>query len=122
MGSIEELDECHCCDEDYVDEFMEDKKNDFSIKFTKRLKSLQLALQMPLDEAALFAKAGFYYHENPGRLKCFSCYLILNEWDKTMDPWITHAFWNPSCLHVKDKKGEKFIQNVVQNWKKFYLD
>ena len=118
----EELEGC-CChdnDEDNVDEFMEE--NNFFKKFSKRYKSLQLALEMPCDKAANFAKAGFYYYENPGRLKCFSCYLVLNEWDKSIDAWITHAFWNPSCLHVMDKKGEKFIQNVVKNWKNFYLD
>ncbi len=65
-----------------------------------------------------WSKAGFYFFESPDRLKCFSCNIVLSDWNITDDPWIEHAFWNPSCQHVRDIKGDDFISDINRKWRR----
>ncbi len=68
----------------------------------------------PLD----LAKAGFYYLMEPDKVKCYQCGIILSDWCVGDDPWAEHAFWNPKCIHVMDKKGDEFINDVIKCWRK----
>lgn len=68
----------------------------------------------------LLSKAGFYFLEGPDRVKCFSCNLVLGDWNIIDCPWEEHAFWNPTCQHVKDKKGENFITQLNSKWRRQY--
>lgn len=66
------------------------------------------------------AKAGFYFFEEPDRVKCFACNIVLGNWCIIDDAWKEHAFWSPDCLHVRDKKGDNFIAEVNRKWRMKY--
>ena len=47
------------------------------------------------------AKAGFYYTGMGDRVMCFSCKVILKNWEPRDTAWGEHARWRPSCNYVK---------------------
>lgn len=86
------------------------------LRVSERSKSFGTSWRKYYINTLDLAKAGFYFLAEPDRVKCFSCHLILGDWCITDDPWIEHAFWNPKCQHVKDKRGEDYIREVNKNW------
>lgn len=88
-------------------------------KIRERVKSFDNPLwQKCFIDPVYWAKAGLYFLDAPDRLKCFSCKIVLCDWNITDDPWEEHAFWNPTCLHVRDKKGDYFIAEVNRKWRR----
>lgn len=88
-------------------------------KIKNRLRSYRCVWKNLHIDILELSKAGFYYVENPDRVQCFSCKLILEDWCVTDDPWEEHAFWNPKCKHVMDKKGSDFINDINKKWREY---
>ncbi|GJQ74489.1 hypothetical protein Trydic_g21358 [Trypoxylus dichotomus] len=63
------------------------------------------------------AQAGFYYTGNGDKAICFSCGLGVHKWEETDDPWVEHAKWSPYCQYILKEKGQKFVQDVLNNQK-----
>lgn len=61
-------------------------------------------------------RAGFYYIGISNCVKCFSCGVGLEDWNITDNIWLEHAFWSPHCQHVKNVKGDEFVENIMRNW------
>lgn len=66
------------------------------------------------QKPAELAEAGFYYLGVGDQTICFYCGGGLKDWEETDDPWEQHAFWFPKCNHVILKKGQEFIDRVVE--------
>ncbi|VDI12851.1 Hypothetical predicted protein [Mytilus galloprovincialis] len=59
------------------------------------------------------AEAGFFSMERKEDRVCFYCDGCLRKEVLTMDPWREHARWFPVCPHVLQKKGERFVHDVL---------
>ena len=35
-------------------------------------------------------------------------------WERDDDPWEVHALWSQKCMHVIQKKGEAYIEQVLE--------
>lgn len=91
-------------------------------KIKDRVKSFENPLWTKyFIETIYCAKAGFYFLEAPDKLKCYSCKIILDDWNITDDPWAEHAFWSPECKHLKDKKGDEYISEINRQWRRNFL-
>lgn len=80
-----------------------------------RLKSLQ-NWPMSKPSAKLMAEAGFYIPNKnaPEIVKCFSCFIELDGWEPTDDPWEEHRkralLLNPKCKYIElGKKESEFV-------------
>lgn len=99
-------------DQDWEDPFMYNKIKD-------RVKSFENPMWTKCYiDVLCCAKAGFYFLEGPDRLKCYSCKITLDDWSINDDPWAEHAFWSPTCRHLKDKKGDEYILETNRQWRR----
>lgn len=64
------------------------------------------------------AEAGFFYIGVGDRVKCFSCGGGLKDWDENDEPWEQHALWMNKCRYVKLIKGDAYVEQVVNRFKK----
>lgn len=102
-------------DQDWEDPFKYNKIKD-------RVKSFDNPLWTKyLIDILYLAKAGFYFLEAPDRLKCYSCNIILDDWSITDGIWAEHAFWSPSCKHLRDKKGDAYISEINKQWRRDFI-
>ncbi|XP_069139302.1 uncharacterized protein [Argopecten irradians] len=75
-----------------------------------------------LDQTPLvMAKAGFFYAGYGDYVRCFVCGGGLRNWEPGDDPWVEHARWFPRCIHVKQHKGQSFINLVLQRQRELTL-
>ncbi|XP_069139323.1 uncharacterized protein [Argopecten irradians] len=75
-----------------------------------------------LDQTPQFmAKAGFFYAGYGDYVRCFFCGGGLRNWEPGDDPWVEHARWFPRCTHVKQHKGQPFINLVLQRQRELTL-
>ena len=44
--------------------------------------------------------------------RCFTCDGGLQRWDPQDDPWIEHTRWFPECDHVRQTRGQEYIDLV----------
>lgn len=79
--------------------------------FTDWPKSLK---QKPI----ILAEAGFYYEGTGDKTVCFECNGGLKDWEEEDDPWEQHALWFPTCKFLVDTKGQDFISDVKEKFKK----
>lgn len=47
------------------------------------------------------AKAGFYYTGMGDRVMCFSCKVVLKNWEPSDTAWDEHARWRSSCSYLR---------------------
>ncbi|XP_071137536.1 putative inhibitor of apoptosis isoform X2 [Mytilus edulis] len=66
------------------------------------------------------AEAGYFYTGDNDIVRCFCCDLGLAEWDPKDNVWTEHARHNPKCHFLKNKKGDEYIENIQQDWRKIY--
>lgn len=67
---------------------------------------------------AIQAEAGFFTMEERREDRvCFFCDGCLRKDVLTLDPWREHARWFPVCPHVLQKKGERFVHDVLYDTK-----
>ncbi|KAH3860100.1 hypothetical protein DPMN_022993 [Dreissena polymorpha] len=59
------------------------------------------------------ARAGFYYDESSDYLRCFHCLVKLQSRGTRKDIWEEHAELFPFCAHVRQCKGDSFIESVL---------
>ena len=59
------------------------------------------------------AMAGFYYEKSIDCLRCFHCLVILPSRGTRTDIWEEHAEIFPFCGHVRQCKGDTFIESVL---------
>ncbi|KAH3711356.1 hypothetical protein DPMN_070861 [Dreissena polymorpha] len=59
------------------------------------------------------ARAGFYHDESSDCLRCFHCLVKLTSRGTRNDIWEEHAELFPFCAHVRQCKGDTFIENVL---------
>ena len=43
------------------------------------------------------ADAGFFYEGDRDRVRCFWCYILLQDWETKDDPFEEHAKWSGKC-------------------------
>ena len=66
------------------------------------------------------AEAGFYYTGHLDLVRCFNCKLGLSQWSLEDCPWEKHAQHNQNCGHLKQCKGNKYIEDIQREWSKIY--
>ena len=92
------------------------KENTFMGKYSDRLKSFA---QAPFCLSALlkqrFARAGFHSIGTRDHIKCFDCKLVLQDINYNECIFAQHAFWSPECSFILNRKGHKFVEDVVKN-------
>lgn len=88
--------------------------------YDSRLQSFSLSWQNRAKKKSrpspeTLAEAGFYEcpDQRKDAVKCHSCELVLFGWNDKDDIWHKHALQSPSCPYVRERKGEKFIQDLV---------
>lgn len=64
--------------------------------------------------------AGLFYTYEHDVVRCFCCDLGLSEWDIADDPWTEHARHSPNCWYLKRVKGQQYIDQVQEDWKRIY--
>ena len=69
-----------------------------------------------LDVEALSA-AGFFFKSEPDRCECFCCGLVISGWKKNDNPWVDHAWYDPTCCFLRKLKGGTFVQTVLKEKK-----
>lgn len=74
--------------------------------------------QTPRD----MAMAGFLFAGYSNYTRCFQCGGGLRNWEAGDDPWVEHARWFPQCSHVRQNRGEKFINAVLRKQQERVLD
>ncbi|OWF42757.1 inhibitor of apoptosis [Mizuhopecten yessoensis] len=75
-----------------------------------------------LDQTPLqMARAGFFYAGYGDYVRCFFCGGGLRNWEAGDDPWVEHARWFPRCTHVKQNRGQTFINLVLQRQRELTL-
>ncbi len=67
----------------------------------ERLKTFDEWPKYMKPTAPELAKAGFYYTGMGDRVMCFSCKVVLKNWEPTDTAWGEHARWRPSCNYLK---------------------
>lgn len=117
--SVDEIDEVDNCNFNLDIVELEHLEGRHFSKIKNRLRSYKEVWRKMYIDILDLSKAGFFYVENPDRVQCFSCKLILEDWCITDDPWEEHAFWNPKCKHVIDKKGLNFISDINKKWREY---
>lgn len=80
--------------------------------FLSRLKTFDSYPTSSIKNKYLLSECGFTYMGDDDIVQCFSCGLILHNWEKTDEPWFEHSKWNPKCIFVLLCKGSQFIENV----------
>ncbi|KAK3099246.1 hypothetical protein FSP39_001508 [Pinctada imbricata] len=60
------------------------------------------------------AKAGFVYEGTEDFTRCFFCGGGLREWEDEDDPWVEHARWYPKCVYIRQCKGDKYVQDIIE--------
>jgi len=87
------------------------------VKESDRLVSFNKSCWMKfiVDPKALSA-AGFFYLGVDDKVKCFSCGLIVGDWNFTDTPFDEHAFWSPECKFVLNEKGPMYVASVKKRW------
>ncbi|KZC11010.1 Apoptosis 2 inhibitor [Dufourea novaeangliae] len=63
----------------------------------------------------ILASAGFYYTGLRDLVRCFHCDGALRDWETTDDVWTEHARWFSKCEFVNLIRGQKFIQECIDN-------
>lgn len=61
----------------------------------------------------VLAECGFVYDGHGDRTYCYCCGGGLQDWVENDDPWEQHALWFPDCDYLKLKKGQEFIDHVI---------
>lgn len=59
--------------------------------------------QKPKD----LADAGFFYKNIADRVTCFSCGIVIGQWEPTDDPWLEHIKWADNCEYLRLMKNVK---------------
>ncbi|XP_041356973.1 baculoviral IAP repeat-containing protein 3-like [Gigantopelta aegis] len=62
---------------------------------------------------ANLARAGFFFHNVPDRVKCFQCGLGLRDWDDTDYPMACHEEWSPDCPFIRSYKTQAQQMNQL---------
>jgi hypothetical protein len=61
-------------------------------------------------------QAGFYYSGIPNFVRCYSCNGGLENWAPNKNPWIEHAKFYPECHHLRNVKGQLFIDGIQKTF------
>lgn len=83
-----------------------------------RVRSFDVLLQQTKEMIERFSVAGFYYTGRKDFVKCFECGLGLGEWRGDDEPWQQHAIFNGNCKHLRENKGQEYIDFIVDFHKK----
>lgn len=54
-------------------------------------------------------EAGFYYSGFDDNVRCFSCGGFVQGWNANDDPWVEHAKIHSTCVFVREKKSDFFV-------------
>ncbi|KAH3795375.1 hypothetical protein DPMN_148925 [Dreissena polymorpha] len=55
------------------------------------------------------AEAGWFYMGIDDNTRCFACGCTLMNWEPEDDPWKEHCRWSPHFPHVREVKGDHFM-------------
>ena len=61
------------------------------------------------------ARAGFYSLGKRDHVKCFECKLVLEDINYNECFYAQHAFWSPTCEWILNRRGHKFVDDVLLN-------
>ncbi|XP_076076498.1 inhibitor of apoptosis protein-like isoform X2 [Mytilus galloprovincialis] len=60
------------------------------------------------------AECGFFFTHFEDCVRCFHCGIGLRNWEEDDNPWVEHARWSRKCQYLIRRKGQEFIDSVVQ--------
>ena len=80
-------------------------------------KRLETFTHWPLDyflNPKDLTEAGFFYTGVSDNIKCFSCGIVLNNWQPFDDIYEQHIIFSPKCKYLIFKKGIDFVKNYAK--------
>ncbi|CAC5395565.1 BIRC7_8 [Mytilus coruscus] len=61
------------------------------------------------------SECGLFFTHFEDCVRCFQCGIGLRNWEeKNNNPWVEHARWSRKCQYLIRRKGQGFIDSVVQ--------
>ncbi|CAG2240685.1 unnamed protein product [Mytilus edulis] len=60
------------------------------------------------------SECGLFFTHFEDCVRCFQCGIGLRNWEEDDNPWVEHARWSRKCQYLIRRKGQEFIDNVVQ--------
>ncbi|KAK6182073.1 hypothetical protein SNE40_009837 [Patella caerulea] len=75
------------------------------IEYNNRLATFDNRWAHVHPSAHKLSEAGFVYYGDTDRVQCFSCKLVLKDWDKFDDPFHEHAKYKKNCQYMTMIKG-----------------
>ncbi|VDH90557.1 Hypothetical predicted protein [Mytilus galloprovincialis] len=60
------------------------------------------------------SECGLFFTHFEDCVRCFHCGIGLRNWEEDDNPWVEHARWSRKCQYLIRRKGQGFIDNVVQ--------
>ncbi|KAK6169025.1 hypothetical protein SNE40_020155 [Patella caerulea] len=58
------------------------------------------------------SKAGFYMTGREDSVKCFTCGIILKDWDPTDDPFTEHQKFSPKCSYITENYSKSKSEHI----------
>lgn len=77
--------------------------------------NVDFAFESDIKYVDSVAEAGFFLDYQSGSLVCFHCEVLV-DLSSGRDPWKTHLWFSPSCGHVRQCKGDKFVLDTLNDW------
>ncbi|XP_076076501.1 putative inhibitor of apoptosis isoform X5 [Mytilus galloprovincialis] len=60
------------------------------------------------------SECGLFFTHFEDCVRCFHCGIGLRNWEEDDNPWVEHARWSRKCQYLIRRKGQEFIDSVVQ--------
>ncbi|XP_052087302.1 uncharacterized protein LOC127724405 isoform X2 [Mytilus californianus] len=60
------------------------------------------------------SECGLFFTHFEDCVRCFQCGIGLRNWEENDNPWVEHARWSRKCQYLIRRKGQGFIDSVVQ--------
>ncbi|CAC5378826.1 BIRC2_3 [Mytilus coruscus] len=60
------------------------------------------------------SECGLFFTHFEDCVRCFQCGIGLRNWEEDDNPWVEHARWSRKCQYLIRRKGQGFIDSVVQ--------
>lgn len=107
QGNILSSEECETSSKSLFDEHHFSRKAKYSFPnfveyytYSSRLETFKTwSVESPSKYT--LAIAGFFSLGESDKTQCYSCGLILKEWEKSDNPYKEHQKWNKDCTHLK---------------------
>ncbi|XP_071135428.1 uncharacterized protein [Mytilus edulis] len=60
------------------------------------------------------SECGLFFTHFEDCVRCFQCGIGLRNWEEDDNPWVEHARWSRKCQYLIRRKGQEFIDSIVQ--------